>query len=193
METTETGLDFLSRIIRQRRSIKPVDMDPERGVDRSLLTEILENANWAPTHGLTEPWRFAICQGAARQELSETMQRIYRETTPAAEFREDKLRKMSENPLRSPVVIVVWMERRGRSEDSGTGGNRSHGLRDAEPATQRERGGAGRLLVHSPAGLHAAVCAMADHPAGGPVPRFVLPGLAEGGSQTAGERAASGG
>jgi nitroreductase len=106
-------LAALSDIIRHRRSIKPVDMDPARTVDRVLLTELLENANWAPTHGLTEPWRFRVCQGAARQELSETMQRIYKETTPAGEFREDKLRKMSENPLRAPVVIVLWMARRG--------------------------------------------------------------------------------
>src|SRR5476651_506343 len=109
METSEASLDFLTRIIRHRRSIKPVDMDASRAVERSLLTELLENANWAPTHGLTEPWRFNVYQGTARQGLSETMQRIYRETTPEAEFREDKLRKMSENPLRAPVVIVVWM------------------------------------------------------------------------------------
>lgn len=106
-------LAALSEIIRHRRSIKPVDMDAARPVDRSLLTQLLENANWAPSHGLTEPWRFNIYQGAARQELSEIMQRIYRETTPEAEFRDDKLRKMSENPLRAPVVIVSWMERRG--------------------------------------------------------------------------------
>jgi nitroreductase len=113
MTQPQDKLAVLSDIIRQRRSIKPVDMDASRTVDRSLLIELLENANWAPTHGLTEPWRFHVYQGAAREDLSETMQRIYRETTPAAEFREDKLRKMSENPLRAPVVLVVWMERRG--------------------------------------------------------------------------------
>jgi nitroreductase len=107
------NLTALSELIRRRRSIKPVDMDSTRPVDRNLLMQLLENANWAPTHGLTEPWRFNICQGAARQELSEAMQTIYRETTPAAEFREDKLQKMAENPLRAPVVIVSWMERRG--------------------------------------------------------------------------------
>ncbi len=101
----------LSDIIRHRRSIKPVDMDPTRNVDSTLLMQLLENANWAPTHGLTEPWRFNIYQGAGRAELSKTMQAIYRETTPPEEFREDKLRKMSENPLLAPVVIAIWMER----------------------------------------------------------------------------------
>ncbi len=111
MPQSETKLDSLSRVIRERRSIKPFDMDASRTVDRAMITMLLENANWAPTHGLTEPWRFHIFQGESRRALSETMQRIYRETTPAPEFREDKLKKMSQNPLLAPVVIAWCMER----------------------------------------------------------------------------------
>lgn len=102
----------LSALIRHRRSIKPVDMDATRSVERALLTQVLEDATWAPNHGMTEPWKFIVYQGAGRQRLAETMQRIYRETTPAYEFREDKMKKMSENPLLAPVVIAVVMERR---------------------------------------------------------------------------------
>jgi len=107
------SLAELSSIIRHRRSIKPVDMDPQRQVDGTLLSKLLENANWAPTHGMTEPWRFNIYQGPAKYDLSNAMQRIYRATTPAAEFREDKLMKMSQNPHLAPVVLVIWMARGG--------------------------------------------------------------------------------
>ncbi len=103
----------LSALIRHRRSIKPVDMDATRTVERALLTQVLEDATWAPTHGLTEPWKFVMHQGAARQRLAEAMQQIYRETTPANEFREDKMKKMGENPLLAAVVIACVMERRG--------------------------------------------------------------------------------
>jgi len=103
----------ISALIRHRRSIKPADMDASRTVERGLLTKILEDATWAPTHGLTEPWRFVVHQGAARQRLAEAMQRVYQATTPASEFREDKMRKMGENPLIAPVVIACVMERRG--------------------------------------------------------------------------------
>lgn len=106
-------LDLLTAIIRRRRSIKPVDMDPSRGVGRALLLELLENANHAPTHGLTEPWRFHIFEGEGRRTLADTMARLYRETTPAADFREDKMRKMSENPLLAGAVLTIGMERRG--------------------------------------------------------------------------------
>jgi len=106
-------LSATTALIRARRSIKPVDMDSARVVDCELLTELIENATWAPTHGLTEPWRFLVFQNEARQRLAHAMQEIYRQTTPPAEFREDKVRKMAENPLLSPVIIVAVMERNG--------------------------------------------------------------------------------
>lgn len=111
MPTPDSPLERLARLIRERRSIKPFDMDGSRPVDRALITTLLDQANWAPTHGLTEPWRFQVFQGESRNELSMTMQRIYRETTPANEFREEKLKKMSQNPVLAPVVIAWCMER----------------------------------------------------------------------------------
>jgi nitroreductase len=104
---------IITEVIRSRRSIKPFDMDSTREVERALILELLENANHAPTHGLTEPWRFHIFTGEGRRTLAETMARLYRETTPEAEFREDKMRKMSENPLLAGAVIVLGMARRG--------------------------------------------------------------------------------
>lgn len=104
---------IITDVIRSRRSIKPFDMDANRAVDKSLILELLENANHAPTHGLTEPWRFHLFTGDSRGTLAETMARLYRETTPEAEFREDKMRKMSENPLLAGAVIVLGMARRG--------------------------------------------------------------------------------
>lgn len=107
------SLEATSALIRGRRTLKPADMDAARAVDRALLMELLENANWAPTHGLTEPWRFRVYEGAERARLATEMQRLYREITPAAEFREDKHDKLGKNPLLAPVVIIAWMERRG--------------------------------------------------------------------------------
>jgi nitroreductase len=106
-------LPSLTELIRRRRSIKPVDMDSGREVERELLVELIENATWAPNHGMTEPWKFHVFQGAARTDLVAIMQQTYRETTAPAEFREDKLKKMGENPLLAKVVIACVMERNG--------------------------------------------------------------------------------
>jgi nitroreductase len=109
-------LPVLTELIRRRRSIKPVDMDSGREVDRMLLVELIENATWAPNHGLTEPWKFHVFQGASRADLVTILQQTYREITSPAEFREDKLKKMGENPLLAPVVIACVMERNGGSK-----------------------------------------------------------------------------
>lgn len=106
-------LEQTTELLRRRRTIKPVDMDPAREVAKELLLELLENATWAPTHGMTEPWKFVVFQGDARRRFADALQMTYRNTTSAAEFREDKLVKMGENPLLAPVVIACVMERNG--------------------------------------------------------------------------------
>lgn len=113
MSSPLPSLEQTSALIRHRRSIKPVDMDPARPLDAALISTLLENATWAPNHGLTEPWQFQIFSGPSRTRLAEALRSLYQQTTPAAEFREDKLKKMGENPLLAPAVILCTMERNG--------------------------------------------------------------------------------
>lgn len=98
-------------LIRRRRSIKPADMDPERPVDPKLVASILENANWAPTHGMTEPWRFFVFSDEARETLADWLQELYQKLTPADQFRQDKYDKMGNNPMLAPIVIAIGMKR----------------------------------------------------------------------------------
>lgn len=94
-------------IFRTRRSLKPAAMDSAREVPRGVLTEILEDARWAPTHGLTQPWRFHVFTGAARARLGDGLQAVYDATTPAAARNEDKRAKLGLNPRLTPVCIAV--------------------------------------------------------------------------------------
>jgi len=55
-ETMDQNKSELARIIRERRSVKSGYLAKE--VPESLITELLDDARWAPTHGLREPWRF---------------------------------------------------------------------------------------------------------------------------------------
>ena len=68
-------------LIRRRRTIKPADMS-DKPVDNLHLATILENANWAPTHGKTEPWRFFVYSGEARRKLAEFLQSTYDRLVP---------------------------------------------------------------------------------------------------------------
>lgn len=96
-------------IFRTRRSVKPAAMDVSREVPREVLTEILEDAHRAPTHGLTQPWRFQVFTGAARARLGDGLQSLYDAATPAATRNEDKRAKLGTAPRLAPVVIAVAM------------------------------------------------------------------------------------
>ena len=101
----------VAALIAHRRSIKPVDMDPEKEVTEGIWQTLIECANWAPSHGHTEPWRFTIYRGGSRKYLAEALQEAYKSDTPEVEFKPEKYEKMGLNPLYAHAVIVIVMKR----------------------------------------------------------------------------------
>ncbi|MFK5921019.1 MAG: nitroreductase [Verrucomicrobiota bacterium] len=110
LDPTSLRLAASSALIRRRRTIKPEQMNT-RAVDKRFIAAILENANWAPSHGLTEPWRFTVFTGESREDLAAYLRRLYVLKTTEENFREDKLEKLGLNPLRADVAIVLGMKR----------------------------------------------------------------------------------
>jgi nitroreductase len=102
--------ETLSSLIRHRRTIKP-EQYLDREVDESIVQQILENANWAPTHGLTEPWRFVVFTGRARHRFAEFLAETYKTITPTQDFKPNKHQAMRTNALHAPVVIAIGMKR----------------------------------------------------------------------------------
>lgn len=97
-------------LIRRRRTIKPKEMS-EKTVEKEHLAAILENGNWAPTHGMTQPWRFFIFTEDGRQRLADFLQSLYEKLTPKKEYKENKYEKLGTQPLMAPVVIGIGMSR----------------------------------------------------------------------------------
>ncbi|MBK7872578.1 MAG: nitroreductase [Saprospiraceae bacterium] len=100
----------ISELIKKRRAIFP-KMFNDYPIPRQIIEVILENANWAPTHRLTEPWRFKVFTGEALKRLGQYMGDYYKQTTPADQFSEEKYQKNMENPMRSACVIAICMQR----------------------------------------------------------------------------------
>lgn len=100
----------LNTLIRNRRSVKSVFFNGQP-VDDAIILQMLENARWAPTHGLTEPWRFIIYSGDARKNLSAQLEELYKNITPSDHFNEKKLQKLIEMPLRTSHVIYICLKR----------------------------------------------------------------------------------
>ncbi len=96
--------------IRTRRSVGKVK--PERP-PKELIERLLDAAVHAPNHHLTEPWRFIVLAGKAREDLGRVMADVLRQgmENPAGEDEREKLAKEALKPLRAPVVIVVAAKR----------------------------------------------------------------------------------
>ncbi len=101
----------INELIRSRRAIFPAMYQPGKVIPEDVILQILENANWAPTHKLTEPWRFKIFRGASLQKLSDFMGDFYKKNTSDESFSVLKYNKTLKKPLQSSCVIAICMQR----------------------------------------------------------------------------------
>jgi nitroreductase len=115
--------------IRSRRTIKDFTGSP---VPRPVLDALLEAACWAPTHRLTQPWRFAVLDQAAIARLA-----AFLTATPAIAAVPDpqkgaaKLAKLLDRlPTVGALILVTW-------------------VRDADPAIDLEEHAAASAAVQN--------------------------------------------
>jgi len=109
-------IEQVNELIRRRRTIKPLTKAGEinyadRPIERQVIENLLENANWAPTHGLTEPWRFNVFTGDARRRLAEYLRDAYGRLIDPDIFRQKKQDKMYNNALHAACTLSIGMER----------------------------------------------------------------------------------
>lgn len=101
----------LDETIRQkRRTIFPQFLT-DRPVARQTLETILENANWAPSHRQTEPWRFIVFRGAGRTSLADQYEERYRSMIAADQQDEKKIAKTRDKMLAADTVIAIVLHR----------------------------------------------------------------------------------
>lgn len=93
MKTNEVSQ--LAQVIRERRSIKGDYTD--KPVSEETVIELLEDAIWAPTHGMRQPWRFIFVGSEEKQEFARKIAATY----PA------ELQKNREDYLNEPTAILV--------------------------------------------------------------------------------------
>jgi nitroreductase len=101
---------ILEELVKNRRSVKPAVMNGEKIAD-NVIHELLELADWAPTHARTEPWRFVVYSGEAVARFCADHANLYKENTPAERFAQgtfDNLTNMGNNLSH---IIAVYMKR----------------------------------------------------------------------------------
>lgn len=101
----------INSLIRQRRSVFQADYTGAK-VDDAVIHQMLENANWAPTHKLTQPWRFVVFAGEGLKTLAELQSDYYKKyATADGSFKEVRYRNLLTKPLLSSHIIAVFMKR----------------------------------------------------------------------------------
>lgn len=111
------NLSEITAIIKDRRSIVP-ELFSDRKVHREQIETILNNAIWAPTHGLTQPWTFTVFMDEGLQKLSLFLEETYKKITPPENFSEIKLNKLRTRPLMAGAIIAVSLKRDVKSKIS---------------------------------------------------------------------------
>lgn len=101
----------LNELIKNRRSIFP-KMYSQDPVPEEVIQQMLENANWAPTHRFTEPWRFTVFQGEGLKKLAAYQAQLYKKVTEAdGSYEERKYQKLANQPTMASHVIAIAMRR----------------------------------------------------------------------------------
>jgi nitroreductase len=101
---------LINQVIRTRRSVFTQQFEPGKVIPDEIIWQILENANWAPTHKLTEPWRFTVFSGEGLKTLATQQAAIYKEFA-GAKFKQPKYEQMLNMPLLASHIIAIGMKR----------------------------------------------------------------------------------
>ncbi|MEL6944519.1 MAG: nitroreductase [Bacteroidota bacterium] len=104
------NLEQISTLIQKRRTITP-PMFSEEKISDELVQQLLENANWAPNHKKTEPWRFHVFSGAKLEALGDHFQAMYEAHVPEEKFSAMKHKKIKTKAMKSSHIIALCMQR----------------------------------------------------------------------------------
>jgi nitroreductase len=75
------------------------------------VRELLELANWAPTHGRTEPWRFIVYSGNKVKEFCHQHAELYKTHTLPEKFEQANYDKQLHNGDLASHIIIAIMQR----------------------------------------------------------------------------------
>lgn len=80
-------------------------------ISDASIYQLLELADWAPTHAKTEPWRFIVFTENSLQSFCQQHADLYKEHTDPEKFTTAKYQGIIHNGEKVSHLIVVYMKR----------------------------------------------------------------------------------
>ncbi|MGF7229879.1 nitroreductase family protein [Arachidicoccus sp.] len=105
-----TNIETLSKVITERRSIKPQNFNGKK-IEKTTIDQILMLADWAPTHGHTEPWRFVVMANDAVKRFCQDHAEMYKNNTPEENFLKATYEKLYNQGNSTSHIIAVFSKR----------------------------------------------------------------------------------
>ena len=106
-----TKVEDIENRIRNRKSTFVNGLKEGSQIDDGIIEKLLENASWAPTHGLVQAWHFKVFANDAVKRFFTVQQAIYKEITPADRYVNAKYEAYSEKHKRVSHIIAVIAKR----------------------------------------------------------------------------------
>ncbi len=101
-----SNFETLSKIIKSRRSIFP-DSYIQKEISKEIIEKILESANYAPTHKLTQPWRFVVIRNEAKSRLGAVLGQLYKEKTTPRTFLQKKHDSFAQKTAQASCILAI--------------------------------------------------------------------------------------
>lgn len=99
--------DILKEIVENRRTIKSNLMNG-RVINDEDINRILSLANYAPTHGLTEPWRFIVYGNEEVKLFCSAHAELYKSETPEERYNESAFEKLMHNGDKASHAVIAY-------------------------------------------------------------------------------------
>jgi nitroreductase len=109
-KTMDDHFIMLEKLISSRRTIKPQQMNGGIIPDEKM-NALLALADFAPTHGGTEPWRFIVYGGKNVIEFCNMHAAMYLKYAAADRFEEGKYEKLLHMGDKASHIVVAVMKR----------------------------------------------------------------------------------
>jgi nitroreductase len=107
----EKNIEIVKSALLNRRSVY-TNMFTGEMIDDEIINEMLEVANFAPTHKFTQPWRFHIFKGNGIKKLSHHLSNTYKEIAEKkGNFDLEKWERISSKMDSCSHVISIGLKR----------------------------------------------------------------------------------
>ena len=100
-----------TRWIKSRKSTFVNGLKEGSQINDSVIEQLLENASWAPSHGLVQAWHFKVFAEDGVKTFYQVQQEIYKQVTPPEKYFDFKYKAYSEKWKRVSHVIAIVAKR----------------------------------------------------------------------------------